>query len=77
MSDLPEDIEQLSFEQTYSQLEETVQKLESGNLPLAEAITLYEQGMVLAQQCGIRLDEAELTIKKLTPSGELEPFDDI
>ena len=41
----------LSFEQAYQQLEEIVQKLEAGNLPLAEAIALYQQGMALAQLC--------------------------
>lgn len=72
-----EDIQKLSFEQAYGQLEETVQKLEAGDLSLAEAMALYQQGVALAQQCGLRLDEAELTIQKLSPSGELEPFDEI
>lgn len=77
MSDISQDIKNLSFEQAYNQLEETVQKLEGGSLSLAEVMGLYERGMALAQQCGIQLDQAELTIKKLTPTGELEPFDDI
>jgi exodeoxyribonuclease VII small subunit len=77
MSDIPQDIQNLSFEQAYSQLEETVQKLEGGDLSLAEVMSMYERGMALAQQCGVQLDQAELTIKKLTPAGELEPFDDI
>jgi exodeoxyribonuclease VII small subunit len=77
MSDIPQDIQKLSFEQAYSQLEETVQKLESDSLPLADVIDLYQRGMALAQQCGLQLDQAELTIKKLSPSGELEPFDEI
>lgn len=77
MSDISQDIKNLSFEQAYNQLEETVQKLEGGSLSLAEVMGLYERGMALAQQCGIQLDQAELTIKKLTPAGELEPFDDI
>lgn len=77
MSDISQDIKNLSFEQAYNQLEETVQKLEGGSLSLDEVMGLYERGMALAQQCGIQLDQAELTIKKLTPAGELEPFDDI
>ncbi len=67
---------ELPFEQAYTQLEETVQKLEDGNLPLAEAMTLYEKGMGLAKQCGIQLDQAELSIQKLTPSGDLVDFED-
>lgn len=70
-------IESLSFEQAYNQLEETVQQLETGNLPLAEAVSLYQRGMALAKQCGVQLDNAELSIKRLAPSGDLIDFDDI
>ncbi len=70
-------LEKLNFEEAYNKLEETVQKLEAGNLPLAEALALYEQGMTLAKQCGLQLDNAELSIKSLTPSGEMVDFDEI
>lgn len=71
------DIQSLSFEEAYNKLEETVQKLEAGNLPLEEALALYEQGMILARHCGVQLDNAELTIKRLTPTGQLVDFDEI
>ena len=71
------DIENLSFEQAYAQLEETVQKLEAGNLPLEETIALYQAGMALSKRCAQQLDEAELSIKSLTPSGEMVEFEDI
>lgn len=70
------DIEKMSFEQAYSELEETVQKLEAGNLPLEEAIALYQRGMALAQRCSLQLDQAELSIKALAPSGEPVDFDE-
>lgn len=70
------DIKKMSFEQAYSELEETVQKLEAGNLPLAEAIALYQRGMALAEHCGSQLDQAELSIKTLAPSGELVDFEE-
>lgn len=69
------DIEKMTFEQAYSELETTVQKLEEGSLPLAEAIALYERGMALAQHCNVQLDQAELSIKALSPSEELVDFD--
>ncbi len=71
------DIEKMTFEQAYGQLEETVQKLEAGNLPLAEALALYQRGMALAKHCSSQLDQAELSIKALAPSGELVDFDDM
>ena len=72
-----DDIQSLSFEQAYHQLQETVQQLEAGNLSLKESIALYEEGMALAKQCGLLLDQAELSIKKLTPAGDLVDFDEI
>ncbi|MBN1992473.1 MAG: exodeoxyribonuclease VII small subunit [Anaerolineae bacterium] len=69
-------IEALSFEQAYRELEETTQKLEAGNLPLAEALALYQRGMALAKHCGRQLDQAELTIQALSPSGDLADFDE-
>ena len=76
MSNLETPIEKLTFEEAYQQLEETAQKLEAGNLPLAEAISLYEQGMSLAKYCGLKLDDAELTIKQLMSTGELVDFEE-
>jgi len=71
------DAEKMIFEEAYAELEETVQKLEAGSLPLAEALALYQRGMSLAKQCNLQLDKAELTIKTLAPSGELADFDEV
>jgi len=70
------DIESMSFEQAFAELEETVEKLEAGNLPLAETLALYQRGIALAQYCSHQLDNAELSIQALTPSGELVDFDE-
>jgi exodeoxyribonuclease VII small subunit len=43
--------ETLSFESAMNQLEETVQKLSAGNLPLEEMVLLYEKGQKLSQYC--------------------------
>jgi len=56
----------LSFEDALAELEATVRQLEEGNLPLAEAIALYERGMHLAQQCSDLLDAAQLQVEQLT-----------
>ena len=67
--------EEPSFEAAFAQLEEIVGKLEVGDLPLDDALALYEQGQRLAAYCSARLDEAELKVQKLTGSGTVEPFD--
>jgi exodeoxyribonuclease VII small subunit len=57
--------QELSFEQAFRDLENTVQRLEGGDLSLEEAIALYEQGMRLAQRCNEALDAAELRVEQL------------
>lgn len=57
-----------TFEDLYRRLEETVNKLEAGGMPLEQAIALYEEGMSLARQCQDRLDQAELKITRLRES---------
>ncbi len=70
-NDNPSNIIDLTFEQAYQELELTVQKLEAGHLSLAETLALYQRGMALAKHCNLQLDNAELTIKTLTASGDL------
>lgn len=70
----PPDTE-LTFEQAFAQLEEIVERLESSELTLDESVALFERGQVLAAQCAKLLDAAELKVKQLMPSGELEDFD--
>ncbi|MGQ9491443.1 MAG: exodeoxyribonuclease VII small subunit [Anaerolineae bacterium] len=68
-----------SFEDLYRELEETVRKLESGDLSLAESLALFERSTRLAEQCNALLDAAELRVRQLTtrPDGSLdtEPFE--
>lgn len=54
--------ETLSFESAINQLEETVQKLSAGNLPLEEMVLLYEKGQKLSQYCTELLNAFEARI---------------
>lgn len=62
-------IEDLSFEQAYEQLERAVHQLEAGDLTLAESIALFERGKQLADLCDHLLNEAELRVRVLAPDG--------
>ena len=67
----PKNNEEISFEEAYSRLEETVHVLEEGGLSLAEATRLFEDGMRLARICNELLSSAELRITRLqTAFGE-------
>lgn len=67
------EMEHLSFEEAFKELDETVRRLEEGDLTLDEAIALFERGQALARHCGEKLDRAELRISQLVPiSGQNE-----
>lgn len=55
----------LTFEQALAQLRETVQTLEEGNIPLAEATRLLANGVRLAQTCNELLAQAELQVSEI------------
>ena len=64
-------IEDLSFEEALSQLDETVSALESGSLTLAQSMAMYERGMKLARVCNEMLTSAEMKITRIrTAYGE-------
>ena len=75
------DITSLSFEEALRALEEVVRKLESGEVPLDDSISLYERGEELRKHCQARLDAAQARIERIaigpdsTPAG-VQPFDD-
>ena len=73
MSERDKDIAALSFEDALRALEEIVRKLESGEVPLDETITLYERGEDLRKHCQARLDAAQARIEKIVTGADGKP----
>lgn len=66
----------MTFEEALEKLDETVQSLEDGDLPLSEALRLFEEGMKLAQICSETLATAELKITRIRKAyGEQQQFE--
>jgi exodeoxyribonuclease VII small subunit len=59
-----------SFEQAQRELENIVQRLESGETPLDEALRLWQRGEQLYRLCRERLDAAEGKIEELASRAE-------
>ena len=55
----------ISFEEAYRRLQETVEQLEQGGLPLEESLALYEQGMRLVTLCTRRLADADVRLLEI------------
>jgi exodeoxyribonuclease VII small subunit len=64
-----------SFETAVSELESIVRQMETGNLPLEQALEHYRRGVVLLRHCREKLDAAERQVKILE-GDTLVPFDE-
>lgn len=74
------DIKSLSFENALAELEQIVGRLEHGEVPLEESITIYERGEALRGHCDKLLSQAEAKVEKISVSsdgraGKIEPLE--
>jgi exodeoxyribonuclease VII small subunit len=69
-----------TFEESFGELSSIVERLQQGELPLEETITLFEQGMRLSFECERFLDEAgrrvEVLVEREDGRLETEEFDE-
>ena len=76
----PAAIASLTFEKALEALEQIVNRLERGEVPLAESIEIYERGDALRKHCDALLKQAEARVEKIrigpggAPRGS-EPLD--
>jgi exodeoxyribonuclease VII small subunit len=59
-----------NFEQSLAQLEALVSQLESGDLPLDQALASFEQGVRLTRECQGALSAAQQKVQLLLQRGE-------
>lgn len=55
----------MTFEEAEKELQQIVERLESGNVPLDEAVALWERGEELYRLCRERLDAAQGKVEEL------------
>ena len=58
-------MKELTYKQAYKRLEEIVEKLENGSVPLEESMKLFEEGTKLANFCNSKLNAAEQKFTQL------------
>ncbi len=68
-----ENIAEMTFEQALIALEEIVQQLERGDVPLDQSIDLYSRGEQLRSACQKRLDDAQARIEKIVTGADGRP----
>ena len=68
-------MKEITFESALKDLEVIIKDLESGNIPLEEAITKYTDAMNLVKLCQEKLDKATKQVNKIIgENGELQDF---
>ena len=63
----------MNFEQSVQRLDEIVQQMERGDVPLQEALKLFEEGTALVTSCNRLLNDAELKVVQLTKGADGDP----
>lgn len=67
---------EISFEEKIKKLESIVTELESGEVPLDDAINKYTEAMKLSKECSNKLAEVSEKVNKiLSENGTLEDFE--
>ncbi len=76
-SDKSTGIDKLDFEKALAELEDIVERLESGDTSLEGAIDAYERGVLLKKHCERKLADAQLRVNKIEKDGTLsqEPLE--
>ena len=67
-------VEELTYEQAFTELETIVNNLEIQEHTLEAALAQFERGQELAAHCAALLDKAELKVKQIS-GDDLVPFD--
>lgn len=77
MASLKKEPGKVNFEQSLARLEKIVNALEQGDVPLEQAIEMYEEGIKLSKECIGVLSKAELKIQQLGKdiNGKLQLLD--
>lgn len=68
--------EKKTFEQSISELEEIVSRLESGSVTLDESLSLFEKGIKLSKNCQKMLDSAEKKVSVLMANEDGEMIEE-
>lgn len=63
-------ISEMSFEDALNELEGIVGRLERGDAPLEESITIYERGAKLKAHCEGKLKAAQMKVDKIVLDGQ-------
>lgn len=65
---------ELTLEEAFEKLEETIEKLEAEDITLEDSFREYKQGMEILKYCSDKIDRVEKKVLKIEGNGELNEF---
>lgn len=65
---------ELTLEEAFAVLEETVSKLEKEDITLEDSFQTYKEGMELLKYCNDKIDTVEKKVLQINEDGELNEF---
>lgn len=65
---------ELTLEEAFAVLEETVSKLEKEDITLEDSFQIYKEGMELLKYCNDKIDTVEKKVLQINEDGELNEF---
>ena len=68
------DDQELTLEESFSRLDELVEKMEDRSIPLEESFRIYKEGMDLLKKCSEKIDLVEKKMQQINADGQLEEF---
>ncbi|MCM1047980.1 MAG: exodeoxyribonuclease VII small subunit [Clostridiales bacterium] len=67
----------LSLEEAFEQIENTIESLEDENITLEDSFREYQKGMKLLKYCNEKIDMVEKKVLKINEDGELDELDEL
>jgi exodeoxyribonuclease VII small subunit len=68
---------ELTIEQSFAEIEEILNKLESNEVTLEDSFLLYQSGMQQIKYCNDLMNAVEQKVQMLNSNGELETFEEV
>ena len=69
---LQKDVQKLSYEQAFQELQNIINLLDEGQQPLEETLKIFERGQALAHHCEQLLSQAQLKVQKIAGDSDLD-----
>lgn len=66
--------QEMTLEQVFEQLEESISRLEQEDISLEDSFKVYRDGMKLIQVCNEKINQVEKEVLVLNENGELDEF---